>query len=409
MVWRTSSIRAVRRARFLWLVGGVVLAQMTVPPPAQANPQEVLCLSAGLQVGFDRPLLPGANAVATSLQGSVKHCSTPSLITGKVASSNAVTSGCAQASTGGTALLELNIGPTPVTFTVKANTGKGPVLLTGTVDSGPLAGYSVTGASAAVPYSGDPCFGDGITGYTLATDLVLSPPGTSGGASERTGFRLAIVGGQEVDIEDFPHTVSVRLYDQHICGGSILSPTVVLTAAHCVDGADRTRSSVRAGNSHNAYGTSYPVAETHTHHHYDRDTIDYDVAILKLANSLIVDSGVQPVPLATTVTPAGSTAWVSGWGALVPGGGPSSSLRAVDVAIVSEADCIRAYAGITPRMLCAQAPGHDACQGDSGGPLIVDGRLVGVVSWGYGCAHAEYPGVYADVAALYDWIVSNSS
>jgi trypsin len=410
MVWRTSSIWPVRRARLLGLIGGLAVAQVIVLPPAQANPRAAVCLSASFQVGFDRALLPGADAVATSVQGSVKHCSVPSLITGKLLSSNALTSGCAQTSTTGTALLGLNIGLTPITFTVNTNTGKGPVLLTGTVDSGPLAGYSVTGASATAPHSGDPCSGDGLTGYTLATDLILTPPGTPAGASERAAFGPAIVGGQQADIEQFPFTASVRIYDQHICGGSILSSTTVLTAAHCVYGMDWSQYSVRVGNSYHASGTSYRVSEVRMNHYYNPDTLDSDVAILKLAGPLAFSSRVQPISLARTAIPVGSTAWVSGWGALSEGGQSPSSLRAVDVAILSATNCNSAYGTgvITPKMICAQTPGHDSCQGDSGGPLVVGDRQVGIVSWGYGCARPAYPGVYADVAALYNWIADNS-
>jgi trypsin len=85
----------------------------------------------------------------------------------------------------------------------------------------------------------------------------------------------------------------------------------------------------------------------------------------------------------------------------------------VDVDITSRSECESAYAdygGITINMICANVPGggKDACQGDSGGPLVVAGQLVGIVSWGVGCALAEYPGVYANVATLKSFITSNT-
>lgn len=64
---------------------------------------------------------------------------------------------------------------------------------------------------------------------------------------------------------------------------------------------------------------------------------------------------------------------------------------------------------ITDRMFCAGNEGKDACQGDSGGPLVISGRLAGITSFGAGCARAEYPGVYVNVAALSSWIVQNTS
>lgn len=81
--------------------------------------------------------------------------------------------------------------------------------------------------------------------------------------------------------------------------------------------------------------------------------------------------------------------------------------------IVNQTVCSDAYAsfgGITDRMICAglTAGGKDACQGDSGGPLVADGKLVGVVSWGYGCARPNYPGVYSRVAAVRDWITKKT-
>uniref|UniRef100_A0A6P4ERY8 trypsin n=1 Tax=Drosophila rhopaloa TaxID=1041015 RepID=A0A6P4ERY8_DRORH len=84
----------------------------------------------------------------------------------------------------------------------------------------------------------------------------------------------------------------------------------------------------------------------------------------------------------------------------------------VNVNIVSQSVCSSSTYGygseIRNTMICAASSGKDACQGDSGGPLVSGGLLVGVVSWGYGCAYANYPGVYSSVADLRSWVVNNA-
>jgi trypsin len=123
--------------------------------------------------------------------------------------------------------------------------------------------------------------------------------------------------------------------------------------------------------------------------------------------------GVQPISLASSEPAAGSLAVVSGWGTLSSGGSLPSHLQAVEVFITSPAACNSAYAvygGITENMICAGVPGggKDACQGDSGGPLVVGGQLVGIVSWGIGCAEADYPGVYSDVTTLRSFVTQET-
>jgi len=123
--------------------------------------------------------------------------------------------------------------------------------------------------------------------------------------------------------------------------------------------------------------------------------------------------GVQPISLTSSEPPAGSLAVVSGWGLLSSGGTLPSQLQAVEVYITSRAACNSAYAeydGITDNMICAAVPGggKDACQEDSGGPLVVGGQLVGIVSWGVGCAEPNYPGVYSNVAILKSFVTENT-
>jgi trypsin len=124
--------------------------------------------------------------------------------------------------------------------------------------------------------------------------------------------------------------------------------------------------------------------------------------------------GVQPISLTSSEPAAGSLAVVSGWGSLAYGDHDlPSQLQAVEVFITSRAECNNSYAvygGITNNMICAAVTGggKDACQGDSGGPLVVGGQLVGIVSWGAGCAEPDYPGVYSDVATLKSFVTNTT-
>ena len=124
--------------------------------------------------------------------------------------------------------------------------------------------------------------------------------------------------------------------------------------------------------------------------------------------------GVQPISLTSSEPAAGSLAVVSGWGTQ-NFGDPNLPLQlhAVDVYITSRTTCDSAYSddgGITENMICAAVPGggKDACQNDSGGPLVVGGQLVGIVSSGIGCAEADYPGVYSNVATLKSFVTQET-
>jgi len=122
---------------------------------------------------------------------------------------------------------------------------------------------------------------------------------------------------------------------------------------------------------------------------------------------------VQPILLTSTDPPAGALSVVSGWRTTTPGGSLPSQLQAVEVFIISRAQCNNAYAaygGITVNIICAAVPGggKDSCQGDSGGPLVVGSQLVSIVSWGSGCALAEYPGVYSNIATLRCFVTENT-
>ncbi|KAI4459637.1 polyserase-related [Holotrichia oblita] len=223
-----------------------------------------------------------------------------------------------------------------------------------------------------------------------------------------------IVGGEPVTIEQHPYQVSVQLLSSHWCGGSIVTDRFIVSAAHCFTWPVSWYT-VRAGATfHNSGGQVIAVSTITDHPNFSSSTLDNDISILFLASALTFGSGVAIIalPAQSQIIPDGTRAVVSGWGALTEGGSSPLQLQAVGVPIVSNERCNAAYAplgwGVTETMICAgyDEGGRDACQGDSGGPLTVDNVLVGIVSWGQGCARAGFPGVYANVAHLRGFITS---
>lgn len=202
----------------------------------------------------------------------------------------------------------------------------------------------------------------------------------------------------------------MKYYGSHRCGASLYKADVVITAAHCVEGINAKDLSIRAGTNGVNAETSRKVVSYTIHENYGN--LDFDVAVLKLDSALPLTAGkIETIELASNDPKEGEQCFVTGWGALKEGGGSPKQLQGVKVPVVDRTKCNDAYgSGITKRMICAgiDAGGKDSCQGDSGGPLTINGKLAGIVSWGYGCARPGYPGVYANVAELASWIVKHS-
>jgi trypsin len=223
-----------------------------------------------------------------------------------------------------------------------------------------------------------------------------------------------IVGGEDTDIKHHPWQVALKTGDGRLlCGGVIVAQSWVLTAAHCIADSRQPGSiRIKAGaTNHKIGGAWVAVDRIVVHDRYNADTNEHDLALMKLKTRPISES----IPLAQPQQQLRQceVLEVTGWGRTQEGGAASDKLQKALVPYVGNATCNEAqsYKGaVRPGMMCAglREGGVDSCQGDSGGPLVLRGPdgpvLVGIVSWGEGCARKLKYGVYTRVTPYRDWI-----
>ncbi|XP_021112009.1 transmembrane protease serine 2 isoform X3 [Heterocephalus glaber] len=226
-------------------------------------------------------------------------------------------------------------------------------------------------------YLSDACFSHTVVSLRCIECGVRSP-----------GPQGRIVGGSAAAPGEWPWQVSLHVQGVHICGGSIISPQWIVTAAHCIE---QPLNSPRywmafAGTLRQSgmfYGDAHRVEKVIAHPNYDSSTKNNDVALFKLQTPLTFN------------------------------GKTSDLLNAASVPLIERSTCNHKYFYnnlITPAMVCAGFPQGtvDSCQGDSGGPLVTFKNgvwwLIGDTSWGSGCAKAYRPGVYGNVTVFADWI-----
>lgn len=235
-----------------------------------------------------------------------------------------------------------------------------------------------------------------------------------------------IVGGEPVNEGDLKWQISIQQKRgdtrAHFCGGSLISESWVVTAAHCTMGIDYSQVVVVTGAWDLKQGGNEYEVDKVIPAEYDDITLVHDIALLKLKKSSIpTREGATAVPISLETRKevgVGTKCMISGWGRMEEGGRALPHiLRAADVEVKSDSQCNETYNSISYYVhrsnVCAGGETRDACQGDSGGPLVCceegsmepeDCRLSGVTSWGIGCARKGLPGVYTEVAHYTDWI-----
>ena len=264
---------------------------------------------------------------------------------------------------------------------------------------------------------------DGLASERLASSREAHAPVTRAGR---------IVGGTKTTITHWPWQTAIAFrpsvasgngFQRQFCGGTLVTPTFVVTAAHCFyrDGGftspdqysvitGRTNLSSRAGQEID-FDTYFVPLDALGNPLFNPNAFDFDFVIVRLSAPSVSPTIQIAGPDERATWTAGQPAFVTGWGDTAEGAGVfPDALRVGHVVIADDLACTDSYAavGTTVRpdtMLCAGRTGGrvDTCQGDSGGPMVVPVsgggfRFVGDTSFGIGCARPEFPGVYGRLA-----------
>ncbi|UJR27560.1 hypothetical protein I4U23_008842 [Adineta vaga] len=265
------------------------------------------------------------------------------------------------------------------------------------------------------------CLQVGFTAVTSVTYSCLS--NETCGCSLNSAVLTKIVGGEQAGTDTWGWAVSLRSGNNHICGGSLISSIYVLTAAHCLSSA-RTLSSLTV-NIGSKYLTiihqQRSIGKIYIHKDYNTINFVNDIAIIQVLTPFDMNDrsiALICLPSSTAIAtnieypPVGISVVAIGWGVLSSDSKtPPNTLQQVTLQALSKtaSNCRNSVNNASTQFCAAvQGGGKDTCQGDSGGPLMSfsDNRwvLVGLTSYGTGCALPNYPGVYTRVSYYVDWI-----
>ncbi|XP_018570820.1 brachyurin [Anoplophora glabripennis] len=224
-----------------------------------------------------------------------------------------------------------------------------------------------------------------------------------------------IIGGAEVARNSIPYQVAVIINGNSLCGGSLISASCVLTAAHCTISASFVQ--VRLGAHYFNIEEETQVRVTSTsiknHIYYSDVTFANDISVILLPEEVNTNDNIQVIPLAPTTagTFEGSNGLLTGWGRTTDASNAASpTLRGVYVDVIGNNLCRTLFGSlITAFHLCTSGTGIvGGCTGDSGGPLVIDGVQVGLLSLSASTCEAGHPTVFSRISNFRTWITENS-
>ncbi|XP_046832412.1 uncharacterized protein LOC124430208 [Vespa crabro] len=224
------------------------------------------------------------------------------------------------------------------------------------------------------------------------------------------GRKTRIVGGNETSVFEYPWLVSMSKQGVFYCAGSLITRRHILTAAHCLEGFETKSIKLVIADSDRMKLASTAIVRriksVTIHEEFHTYNFNNDIALIEMDRPVSLDSIIRTacLPEDKAIDYTGAMATVVGWGRTGENKPVSDELRKVNVPILSQEECDQAgyqKNRLTDNMFCAgYLDGkRDACFGDSGGPLHVKGsyghlEVIGIISWGRGCARPNFPGIY---------------
>ncbi|XP_017791571.1 PREDICTED: trypsin 3A1-like [Habropoda laboriosa] len=256
--------------------------------------------------------------------------------------------------------------------------------------------------------------------FNSSPSIVSKRPNVCNDCVCGVGRKTRIVGGNMTSVYEYPWIVSMTKQGAFYCAGSLITRRHVLTAAHCMEGFDKKNIKLVLADSDrprvDKNSITRRIKSVIMHEDFHKYTFNNDIAILEMDRPVDVNGIVRTacLPEDKAIDYTGATATVVGWGRTGETEPVSDELRKVNLPILSQEECDQAgyqKNRITENMFCAgYLEGElDACSGDSGGPLHVKGtfghlEVIGIISWGRGCARPKFPGIYTKLTNYLGWL-----